>query len=60
MTVQQCIDAIHKVFLTVTKKKNVTAVGNQLEQQKKVTFEEGFLALSKEAGVRYDPKYLLE
>jgi putative transposase len=34
-------------------------IGNQSEHHKKMTFEEDFMALLKEAGVSYDPKYVL-
>jgi putative transposase len=34
-------------------------IRNQSEHHKKMTFEEEFLALLKEAGVSYDPKYVL-
>jgi hypothetical protein len=38
----------------------VTAyIREQPEHHRKVTFEEEFLALLKEAGVPYDPKYAL-
>jgi putative transposase len=34
-------------------------IRNQSEHHKKMTFEEEFMALLKEAGVSYDPKYVL-
>jgi putative transposase len=34
-------------------------IRNQNEHHKKMTFEEEFMALLEEAGVSYDPKYVL-